>query len=85
MPSNRETSWSLPADRADVFVAVAMAAVNKTAFAGLVLTGDTELPPGILELCRPALETGLPVLKVSTNSWQTATRSQPDEHRGSRR
>ncbi len=62
-----------PADRADVFVAVSMAAVNKAAFAGLVLTGDTELPPGILELCRPALETGLPILKVSTNSWQTAT------------
>jgi phosphate acetyltransferase len=62
-----------PADRADVFVAAAMAAVNKTAFAGLVLTGDTELPSGILDLCRPALETGLPVLKVSTNSWQTAS------------
>ncbi len=62
-----------PADRADVFVAVAMAAVNKTSFAGVVLTGDTELPPGIFELCRPALETGLPVLKVQTNSWQTAT------------
>lgn len=62
-----------PADRADVFVAVAMAAVNKTSFAGVVLTGDTELPPGILDLCRPALETGLPVLKVQTNSWTTAT------------
>ena len=62
-----------PADRADVFVAVAMAAVNKTAFAGVVLTGDTELPEGILDLCRPGLETGLPVLKVATNSWQTAT------------
>lgn len=62
-----------PADRADVFVAVAMAAVNKTSFAGLVLTGDTELPSQILELCRPALETGLPILKVQTNSWQTAT------------
>ncbi len=62
-----------PADRADVFVAVAMAAVNKTAFAGVVLTGDTELPAGILDLCRPGLETGLPVLKVQTNSWQTAT------------
>jgi phosphate acetyltransferase len=62
-----------PADRADVFIAASMAAVNKTAFAGLVLTGDTDLPPGIMELCRPALESGLPVLKVTTNSWQTAT------------
>ncbi len=63
----------VPSDRADVFVAASMAAVNKTAFAGLVLTGDTDLPTGIMELCRPALETGLPVLKVSTNSWETAT------------
>jgi phosphate acetyltransferase len=31
------------------------------------------LPAGIFELCRPGLETGLPVLKVSTNSWKTAT------------
>lgn len=62
-----------PADRADVFIAASMAAVNKTAFAGLVLTGDTDLPAGIMELCRPALESGLPVLKVTTNSWQTAT------------
>lgn len=62
-----------PADRADVFVAVAMAAVNKATFAGILLTGDTELPPQILDLCRPALETGLPVLKVQTATWQTAT------------
>jgi len=62
-----------PSDRADVFVAAAMAAMNKTNFAGIVLTGDIDLPPGILELCRPALETGLPVLKVGTNSWHTAT------------
>lgn len=62
-----------PADRADVFVAVAMAAVNRTSFAGIVLTGDTDLPQQILELCRPALDTGLPVLKVQTNSWETAS------------
>ncbi len=62
-----------PADRADVFVAASMAAVNKMNFAGIVLTGDTELPDGILELCRPALESGLPVLKVQTNSWETAS------------
>jgi phosphate acetyltransferase len=62
-----------PADRADVFVAVAMAAVNKINFAGIILTGDTDLPPGMIELCRPALDTGLPILKVETNSWHTAT------------
>ena len=61
-----------PADRADVVIAASMAALNKVAMAGILLTGDTELPEGILELCRPALDTGLPLLSVPTNSWETA-------------
>jgi phosphate acetyltransferase len=63
-----------PADRADVAIAVALAATNKVPISGLILTGEMELPPGVLELCRPGLETGLPVLKVRSNSWETATR-----------
>jgi phosphate acetyltransferase len=62
-----------PADRADVVIAAAMATMNKIAIAGLLLTGDSELPAGILGLCQPALETGLPLLAVNTNSWTTAT------------
>lgn len=62
-----------PADRADVVIAASMASLNRVTMAGLLLTGDTELPAGILELCRPALDTGLPILAVETNSWQTAT------------
>jgi phosphate acetyltransferase len=62
-----------PADRADVVIAASMAALNKVTMAGLLLTGETQLPPGILDLCRPGLDTGLPVLAVETNSWQTAT------------
>src|SRR5207247_645189 len=49
-------------------------AANKVAVSGLVLTGDLDLPPGILALCRSALETGLPVLKVKWSTWETATR-----------
>ncbi|HKO91950.1 MAG TPA: phosphate acetyltransferase, partial [Polyangiaceae bacterium] len=63
-----------PGDRADVFVAAAMAAVNQVPLAGVVLTGGIPLPPGILELCRPALRAGLPVLSVATDTWETATR-----------
>ncbi|MGC4129376.1 MAG: phosphate acetyltransferase [Bergeyella sp.] len=62
-----------PSDRADVILAVAMASMGQVAMAGMILTGDSETAPGILELCRPAMETGLPILKANTNSWHTAT------------
>jgi phosphate acetyltransferase len=63
-----------PGDRSDVVLAVAMAAANKIPIAGLVLTGGFDPPPGLLELCRPALETGLPILKVKWATLETATR-----------
>ncbi len=62
-----------PGDRTDVVLLVALAAANKIPISGLVLTGAIEIPPTILDLCRPAFETGLPILKVSGNSWETAT------------
>ena len=62
-----------PGDRADIVVAAALAATNKIPLAGIVLTGDLPLSPKVLELCRPALETGLPVLSVRGNSYETAT------------
>lgn len=62
-----------PGDRSDVLLLVALAASNKIPIAGLVLTGDLEVPAAILELCRPAFATGLPVLRVTSNSWQTTT------------
>src|SRR5450432_1913818 len=63
-----------PGDRSDVVLAVAMAAANKIPISGLILTGGIELPPGMLELCRPGLETGLPILKVRWPTLETATR-----------
>jgi phosphate acetyltransferase len=57
-----------PADRSDVIVAVGMAALNHVPIAGLILTGDTEPEERIIRFCRPALETGLPVLRVPSNS-----------------
>jgi phosphate acetyltransferase len=62
-----------PGDRADVVLAVALAAINKVPISGLILTGGIDLPRAILDLCRSALATGLPVLKVQTNTWETAT------------
>jgi phosphate acetyltransferase len=61
-----------PGDRTDVVLAVALAALNKIPIAGLVLTGNLELPLPVLELIRPALDTGLPMLGVDTDSWDTA-------------
>ncbi len=63
-----------PADRSDVVIAVGMAALSHIPLAGLILTGDTEPEERILRFCRPALETGLPLLRVRTNSYDTATR-----------
>jgi phosphate acetyltransferase len=61
-----------PCDRSDVVLLVAMAALNGVPIAGLILTGDeSELPRSVLDLCEPALATGLPVLRVPTNSWET--------------
>jgi phosphate acetyltransferase len=61
-----------PADRSDVFLAVSMAAVKKVAIAGLIITGEGELPARVLELCSPALATGMPLLTVPSSSWDTA-------------
>jgi phosphate acetyltransferase len=61
------------ADRNDIIVAAALAAISKVPLAGLILTGDIPIDERILEFCRPALETGLPLLRVRTNSYETAT------------
>jgi phosphate acetyltransferase len=62
-----------PADRLDIIVLVALAAANKIPISGLILTGDFEVPARIMELCRPGLESGLPLLRVKSDSYDTAT------------
>lgn len=62
-----------PSDRIDVILGVAMAALNKIPMAGMLLTGDSPPDQKIMDLCRPAWETGLPLFQVPTNSWETAT------------
>jgi len=63
-----------PADRSDVVLAVSMAALSGIPLAGLILTGDTELDARIIGFCRTAFETGLPLFRVMTNSYETATK-----------
>jgi len=61
-----------PCDREDVILAVALAAINGVRLAGLILTGESEPDPNIMQLCRRAWSTGLPVLWAKNNSFETA-------------
>jgi len=63
-----------PGDRDDIILAVSLAAMNGVPLAGLLLTSDTQPDPRLMELCRGALQAGLPVLSVSTGSYDTANR-----------
>lgn len=61
-----------PGDRDDIILAASLASLNGEKLAGLLLTGDFTPDPRILELCKAALAGGLPVMMVSTNSYDTA-------------
>src|SRR5699024_9312600 len=62
-----------PGDREDIIVAACLAASNGVPLAGLLLCVDYEPDPRILALCNNAIERGLPVMLVSTGSYETAT------------
>jgi len=61
-----------PGDRDDIVVTTALAALNGVPLAGILLTGG--LLPGqpVIDLCRRALATGLPVLSANSNTYETA-------------
>jgi phosphate acetyltransferase len=63
----------VPGDRHDVVMAACLAALNGTRLAGLVLTAGAEPDPRVWELTRAACATGLPILVVEDNSYETAT------------
>ena len=64
-----------PADRSDIIVAVAMAALSHIPIAGLILTGDAQPEKRIMRFCKPAFEAaGLPLLRVMSSTYNTATR-----------
>lgn len=76
-----------PGDRDDMIIAACMAAVNGVELAALVLTGGFTPSTAVLKLCAGACETGLPILSVQQDSWQTAIamsqlsqETRPDDH-----
>lgn len=62
-----------PGDRDDVIIAASLSALAGTPLAGMLLTGGMRPDPRVLQLCQPALDHGLPLLCVETNSFNTAT------------
>ncbi len=65
-----------PSDRDDIILAVCMAALSGTQLSGLVLTSGLRPNESIMRLCHQAIQTGLPVLLVSTDTYTTAANLQ---------
>lgn len=64
-----------PSDRDDVIMATTLAAAGGHKIAGLILTGDTEPTPQVMQLCQPHIESsGLPVIRIGMGSWTIAKR-----------
>ncbi|GGY33162.1 phosphate acetyltransferase [Bacterioplanes sanyensis] len=61
-----------PGDRDDIILAAAMAANNGTPLAGLLLTGGFTPSPSLINLCRSALDTGVPVMQTRRDTFATA-------------
>lgn len=61
-----------PGDRDDIIVAAAMAATNGTPLAGLLLTSGLQPGEKVINLCRAALQTGVPVLQTDHDTFTTA-------------
>ena len=62
-----------PGDRDDIILAASLAAAKGVPLAGLLLCTGFTPDPRIMQLCQGALDSGLPVLQVSTGSYDTAT------------
>jgi len=62
-----------PGDRDDIILAACLASLNGVKLAGLLLCSDFQPDPRIMELCKAALDGGLPVITVRTGSYDTAT------------
>jgi phosphate acetyltransferase len=64
----------VPGDRHEVVMAACLAAHNGTRLAALLLAVGIEPDPRIWELTRATCATGLPILVLDHNSYETATR-----------
>jgi phosphate acetyltransferase len=64
----------VPADRHDVVMAACLAELSGTRLAALLLSVGAEPDPRVWELTRATRATGLPILVVDDNSYETAMR-----------
>jgi phosphate acetyltransferase len=63
-------------DRSDVIIAACLAVMNGMKIGCLLLTGDYPPEEEVMKLCSRAMESGLPILLIKSNTWQTAQRLQ---------
>ncbi|MBC2605342.1 phosphate acetyltransferase [Pelagicoccus albus] len=61
-----------PSDRSDIILTASMASLNGTRLAGLVLTSNQQPSEQIVKMCQIAWKSGLPVMRVSKTSFETA-------------
>ena len=67
----RGTLVVVPGDRDELLLAAALACINGVPLAGLVLTGGVTPNATVAELWQSALETGLPIMSVESDSFET--------------
>lgn len=65
-----------PGDRSDVIIAACLAVMNGTKIGAILLTGNIMPDKNIMQLCQPALSSGMPLLLSKDNTWKTALRLQ---------
>lgn len=58
-----------PGDRDDILLASALASMNGVGLSGVILTGGLMPNDNVIKLCRPALKTGIPVMRVQSDSY----------------
>ncbi|HUK66331.1 MAG TPA: phosphate acetyltransferase [Anaeromyxobacteraceae bacterium] len=63
-----------PGDRNDIILGAALAVQGGMPIAGILLTGGLFPDEQVMALCKPALETGLPILSVQDGSYPAATK-----------
>jgi len=69
---SRGTLIVTPGDRYDVMMAACLTDLGGGAIAGLLLSGGLVPDPRVLALCKRALDLGLPILLVDSNTVETA-------------
>lgn len=61
-----------PGDRTDIIIATCLSALNGTKVGALLLTNGFQPNDQVLNLCKQALDAGLPVLSVPWDTWRTS-------------